>query len=62
MTIMKIQLRIFAAKNNLTLFYEDDKDNSDAIECALEMVEMEFLNVTITTDDHNEDSVTYFYR
>ena len=35
---------------------EDDKDNLDAIECALEMVGMEFFNVTIGVDDHNEDS------
>ena len=32
-----------------------DKYNSDAIEYALEMVGMEFFNVTIDTDDHNED-------
>ena len=30
--------------------------SEDAIECALKMVEMEFFNVTIATDDHNEDS------
>ena len=27
---------------HVTLAYEDDKDNSDVIECTLEMVEMEF--------------------
>ena len=28
------------------------------LRCALEMVEMEFFNVTIAMDDHNEDSVS----
>ena len=27
-----------------------------AIECSIEMVEMEFFNVTKATDEHNEDS------
>ena len=31
------------------------KDNSDVIE-AIDMVGMDFLDVTIATDDHNEDS------
>ena len=30
--------------------------SKDEIECALEMVGMEFFNVCIATDDHNEDS------
>ena len=42
----------------LFLHPEDDKNNSDAIESALEIVGMEFFNVTIATDDHNEDSVS----
>ena len=31
---------------------------SNAIECALQMVGIEFFNVTIATDDHNEDSIS----
>ena len=46
MTIMKIQFLLFNYKQEF----------SNAIECALEMVGMEFLNVTIATDDHKEDS------
>ena len=57
---MKRPARCFAAqhveKNAKDISNENDKDNSDAIECTLEMVGMEFLNVTIATDDHNEDS------
>ena len=41
---------------DITLAAEDDKDNSDTIKCALEMVGMEFFNITVATDDHNEDS------
>ena len=44
--------------SDVTLAFEDDKDNSDTIECALEMVGMEFFNVTVATGDHNEDSVS----
>ena len=44
--------------SNVTLASEDDKDNSDAIEFALEMVGMEFFNVTVAMDDHIEDSIS----
>ena len=37
---------------------EDDKNNLDAIECALEMAGIKLFNVTIATDDHNEVSVS----
>ena len=43
---------------SVTLASEDDKDNQDAIEFVLEMVEIQFLNVTIAMDDHNRDSVS----
>ena len=36
------------------------KDNSDVIE-AIDMVGMDFLDVTIATDDHNEDSVSVMH-
>ena len=38
----------------VTLTSEYDQENSDLIEFALEMVGMEFFNITIATDDHNE--------
>ena len=44
--------------SDVTLASECDEENLDAIECALEMVGMEFFTVTITTDDRNEDSVS----
>ena len=36
------------------------KDNSDVIE-AVDMVGMDFLDVTIATDDHNDDSVSVMH-
>ena len=45
--------------SDVTLASEDDKDNSDTIECALEIVGTEFFKVTVATDDHNEDSVSW---
>ena len=36
------------------------KDNSDVIE-AVDMVGMDFLDVTVATDDQTEDSVSVMY-
>ena len=52
---------LFLRKNakeisDVTLTYDYDKENSGSIECALEMAGMEFFNVTISMDAHNEDS------
>ena len=33
----------------------DDRDKSDVIKCALEIVGMEFFDDTIAKDDHNEE-------
>ena len=41
--------------SSLILLLLDDNDNLDVIECAQEMVGTEFFDVTIATDDHNED-------
>ena len=38
--------------SDVTLASKYDKHNQDVIECALEMVETEFIKVTIATDDH----------
>ena len=46
----------------VTLASEDDKDNSYTIVCALEMVGMEFFNVTVATGNNNEDSVSRFNK
>ena len=40
--------------SDVTLAFEFDKSNQDAIECALERVGMEFFNVNIAMDDHNK--------
>ena len=59
--LLNVDARCFAVQHveekakdisDVTLASEDDKNNSDAIECALEMVGMEFFNVTFATDDH----------
>ena len=61
--LLNVDARCFAVQHvedisDVSLASEDDKNNSDKIECALEIVEMEFFHVTVATDDHNEDSVS----